>query len=142
MEYRKFGEDYVLRIQKGEEILTCIQAVCEKEGILLGTVSGIGAANEVTLGLFNSEKKAYESVSLTGDMELASCGGNISTMDGKTYLHIHAVAANPTVGMCAGGHLSRGVISLTGEFFIHRIEGRVEREFSHEVGLNLFKFTD
>lgn len=142
MEYRRFGNECVLRIQKGEEILSCIQAVCEQEHILLGTVCGIGAVGEVTLGVFNSEKFAYESEKYTGDMEIASCSGSISTMDGKNYLHIHMVVSNPTKGFCMGGHMSRAVVSLTGEFILHKINGTVEREYSPEVGLNLFRFID
>ena len=32
------------------------------------------------------------------------------------------------------------VISLTGEFVLHVINGEVGREYSPEIGLNLFKF--
>ena len=142
MEYRRYGSDVILRIQKGEEILESIRAVCEKEDIRTGSLSGIGAVNELTLGVFNSGRFVYETSDYTGDMEIASCVGNISTMDGKCYLHVHLVAANPTKGVLVGGHLSRGVISLTGEFIIHAIPAQVEREFSPEVGLNLFKFLD
>ena len=78
----------------------------------------------------------------TGDMEIASCVGNISTMEGKNYLHIHMVVGNVTDGICHAGHLNRAVVSLTGEFILHKIEGTVEREYSPEVGLNLFKFVD
>lgn len=140
MEYRKFGSDYVLHIQKGEEILSCIQSVCERENIFLGTVSGIGAVGEITLGVFNREKFAYESETYTGDMEIGGCSGNISTMDGKVYLHVHAVIGNPAKGFCMGGHMSRGVVSLTGEFILHQISGKVDREYSPEIGLNLFRF--
>ena len=140
MEYRKFGSDYVLRIQKGGEILSCIETVCQKENILLGTVTGLGAVGEIVLGVFDREKFAYQSRTYTGDLELGSCSGNISTMDGKTYLHIHAVAGNPDKDFCMAGHMSRAVVSLTGEFILHKIEGRVEREYSPEVGLNLFQF--
>lgn len=142
MEYRKFGSDYVVRIQKGEEILSCIQDVCQRENILLGTVTGIGAVGEITLGVFDREKFAYQSRTYTGDLELGSCGGSISTMEGKTYLHIHAVAGNPDRDFCMAGHMSRAVVSLTGEFILHRIDGQVEREYSPEVGLNLFRFLD
>ena len=50
----------------------------------------------------------------------------------------------PTVlqGICHGGHVNRAIVSLTGEFILHRIDGQVEREYSPEVGLNLFKFVD
>ena len=142
MEYRVYGNDIVLRIQKGEEILACIQAVCKKKHIALGSVTGLGAVGEVTLGVFNREKFAYEKQTYTGDMEIASCVGNISTMEGKNYLHIHMVVGNVTDGICHAGHLNRAVVSLTGEFILHKIEGVVEREYSPEVGLNLFKFVD
>ena len=142
MEYRVYGNDVVLRIQKGEEILTCLKEVCEKENITLGSVTGLGAVGEVTLGVFNRENFAYEKQTYTGDMEIASCVGNISTMEGKNYLHIHMVVGNVTDGICHAGHLNRAVVSLTGEFILHKIEGTVEREYSPEVGLNLFKFVD
>lgn len=141
MEYRRFGTDYVVRIDRGEEILASLSALCEKEHILLGTVSGIGAVGDVTLGVFNREKFAYESETYQGDYEIASCSGNISTMEGRNYLHIHMVIGNTKTGDCHGGHLNRGVISLTGEFFVHQIEGEVDRAYSNEVGLNLIQFT-
>ena len=140
MEYRKFGNDYVLRIDKGEEILQVVSQVCEKEGIRLGTVNGIGAVGDVTLGVFNREKFQYESQTYKGDFEIASCMGNISTMNGNTYLHIHMAVGNPEKGEVHAGHLNRGIISLTGEFFLHQIEGETDREYSSEVGLNLIKF--
>lgn len=142
MEYRVYGNDIVLRIQKGEEVLHCLETVCEKEQIVLGSLTGLGAVEEVTLGVFNREKFAYEKQTYTGDMEIASCVGNISTMEGKTYLHVHMVVGNVTEGICHAGHLNRAVVSLTGEFILHKIEGTVEREYSPEVGLNLFKFVD
>ena len=140
MEYRVFGDSIVLRIQKGEEILDTIKAVCEQEKVALAEVSGIGAVNDVTLGVFNSEKFEYESQQFTGDMEIASCTGNVSQMKGQTYLHLHMVVGNVTRGIMHAGHLNRAEVSLTGEFIIRRIDGCVGREYSPEVGLNLFKF--
>lgn len=60
----------------------------------------------------------------------------------RIKLHVHMVASNTETGECHGGHLNRGVISLTGEFFLHAMEGDVDRKYSDEVGLNLMKFTD
>ena len=140
MEYRKYEKDYVLRIDRGEEILQAVSQVCEKENIRLGTVNGIGAVGEVTLGVFNREKFQYESKEYKGDFEIASCMGNISTMNGNSYLHIHMAVGNPEKGEVHAGHLNRGIVSLTGEFFLHQIEGEIDREYSEEVGLNLIKF--
>ena len=35
MEYQKFADTYVVRIDKGEEIIASLQALCEKENIQL-----------------------------------------------------------------------------------------------------------
>lgn len=142
MEYRKFGSTCLLRIDRGEEILTSITALCKAEKIGLGSVSGIGAVGEVTLGVFNREQFLYESTTYKGDYEIASCSGTITTKEGKPYLHIHMAAANSVKGECHGGHLNRAVVSLTGEFVIQQLAGTVEREYSPEVGLNLFKFEE
>ena len=142
MEYRKFGSTYILRIDRGEEILESITALCRKEKIYLGSISGIGAVGEVTLGVFNRERFAYESTTYTGDYEIASCSGTVTTKDGEPYLHIHMAAANAVKDECHGGRLNCAVVSLTGEFVIQQLEGTVEREYSPEVGLNLFKFVD
>ncbi len=60
MEYRVFGDDVVLRIDRGEEILACIQRDCEQEDIRLDSVSGLGAVGEVTLGVFNHAAFQYQ----------------------------------------------------------------------------------
>ena len=140
MEYKKFGADYVIRMQRGEDILSDIQEVCKKEKITLGSVQGIGALGEVTIGVFDRKQFKYLSESYKGDFEIASCMGNISTQNGENYLHIHIVIGNVHENKVYAGHLSKGIVSLTGEFVIHKINGIVEREYSEEVGLNLFKF--
>lgn len=140
MEFRKFGDTYIVRIQRGEEILAALRQLCQEQNITLASVSGIGAVGDVTLGVFNREKSVYESVRYQGDMEIASCSGTITTMDGAPYLHIHMVAVNPVEGVCYGGHLNEGIISLTGEFVVTALHGTVERKYSPEVGLNLFEF--
>lgn len=140
MEYRKFENTYFIRIDRGEEILASLAELCTKEQIPLGTLYGIGAVGEVTLGVFDREKFAYQSKTYTGDFEIASCTGTVTTMEGKPYFHLHMVVGNPELDQCHGGHLNRGVISLTGEFVLTALPGTVERRYSPEVGLNLFEF--
>ena len=87
MEHRRFGSDCVIRIQKGEEILAALRQVCTQENIVLASVNGIGAVNDVTLGVFNSKKFVYESTRYTGDMEIVSCMGNVTQKDGVYPAH-------------------------------------------------------
>ena len=51
-------------------------------------------------------------------------------MEGKPYFHLHMVVGNPELDQCHGGHLNRGVISLTGEFVLTALPGTVERRYS------------
>lgn len=139
MEYKQFGNRYVLRMDKGEEIVATLKQFCEDEQIKLGSVTGIGAVNQVTIGLFETSTKKYHSLQLAGDHEITSLTGNISTMDGKVYLHLHINISDDRYNT-RGGHLSAAVVSGTGELIVEKIEGRVDRQFSEEIGLNLYKF--
>lgn len=139
MDYRRFGDRYVLRIDRGEEVLEQVEKLCRAEGIAVGYAVGLGATDEVTLGLFNTEEKVYHKTTLTGPMEITSLIGNISTMDGETYLHFHINVCNGQMQVL-GGHLNACRVSATCEITLTKIEGTVERRFSDDVGLNLYEF--
>ncbi len=139
MEYRRFGDKYVVRLNKGEEILESLKKLCKDENIKLGRVTGIGATNKATVGLFNVETKEYHSTELTGDMEITNISGNISQMNGEVYLHLHITVCDEE-NRAFGGHLNSAVISATCEIIIDVIDGTVDRKFDEESGLNLIKF--
>ncbi|MBF0988095.1 MAG: DNA-binding protein [Clostridiales bacterium] len=139
MEYKRFDKDIVVRIDKGEEILEKIKEVAIKENIKLATVTALGATNEFTVAVFKTEEKKYYSNSFQGDFEIVSLTGSINTMDNEFYTHIH-MSAGDEKGNVFGGHLNKAIVSATCEMFIHVIEGKVDRELSKDIGLNLFKF--
>ena len=139
MDYKRFDNAIVLRVDRGEEILEQLKAVCLKENVKLASVSGIGAINDLTSGVWDVERKEYFSNHFTGVYEVANLVGTITTMNGEYYAHIH-ISAGDAQGHVVGGHLNRAVVSATSEIVLHLIDGTVEREFSPEVGLNLLKF--
>ena len=139
MKYKKFQNKYIVRIDKGEEIVATLKKFCEDNSIKLGTIIGLGATNKAEVGLFNVDEKKYYSKELTGDHEIAPLYGNISTMNGEVYLHIHANLCNQE-NKAFGGHLNSAIVSATFEAVIDVIDGDVDRAFNEEVGLNLYKF--
>ena len=139
MEYKKFNNQYVIRIDKGEEICAKLKEVAQKENIKLAYLTGIGAAGKVTAGVFDTKEKVFKGHTWEGDLEIVSIGGNINTMNGETYTHFHISVADEA-GNVYGGHLTEAVISGTGEFVLTEIEGTVDRKFDKEIGLNLFEF--
>ena len=139
MDYRRFQDTIVVRMDRGEEILEQLKIVAEKENIRLAEISALGAVNDFTVGVFKTDEKKYYANSFQGSFEIVSLTGTVSTMDGAYYAHLHMSAGNDK-GEVFGGHLNRAVISATCEMVVRVIGGSVDRAFSDEVGLNLFKF--
>lgn len=141
MEYKRFKDKIIVRLDRGEEIVESITKLSNEEDIKLGRVTGIGATNKVKIGLFDVESKEYHARELTGNMEITNLSGNISRMDGEVYVHLHITVCDEE-NRAYGGHLNMAIISATCEIIIDLIEGYVDRCFDEEVGLNLFKFVD
>lgn len=139
MEYRKFQNKIIVRMDKGEEILEKVREVAEKEKIKLADISALGAVSEFTVGVFDIEAKEYHANEFKGSFEIVSLTGTINTMNDEFYCHLHMSAGNEK-GQVFGGHLNRAIISATCEMVITLIDGRVDRRFEKEVGLNLFQF--
>lgn len=139
MEYRRFGNTIVARIDRGEEILAAIREIAGAENIQLASVSALGATNDFTVGVYNVDEKQYHANDFKGNFEIVSLTGTINTMDGEFYTHLH-MSAGDEKGHVFGGHLNRAVVSAVCEMVITVIDGVVDRRFSEEIGLNLFRF--
>lgn len=139
MEYRKFGQTILLRMDKGEEILEQLEAVGSAEGIKLASINGLGAVGDFTAGVFDPEKKQFFSNQFQGLYEIVSLHGTITTFQGKYYSHLH-MSAGDREGRVLGGHLKRAVVSATCEIVITLIDGTVDRRYEKSIGLNLFDF--
>jgi len=129
----------MVRIDKGEELVDGLKTICKKLDIKLGSIIGIGATDKVIVGLMNTKTKKYQSKEFTGDHEIVSLVGNITTMNGEVYLHLHVIICN-VEHKALGGHLTSAVISATFEGIIDIIDGQINREYNDAVGLNVFKF--
>ena len=139
MDYRRFNNTIIARIDKGEEILEKIKEIALKENIKLANINALGAINNFTVGVFKVNEKKYYSNKFEGNFEIVSLTGTINTMNGEFYTHIHMSAGNDN-GEVYGGHLNKAVVSATCEMVINIIEGTVDRYFDKEIGLNLLKF--
>ena len=139
MDYKKFGNSIIARIDKGEEIGEKVKEIALKENVVLAAVSALGAVDSFTVGVFKTGEKKYYSSSFEGDFEIVSLTGTISTMNGEFYLHLH-MSAGDEKGKVFGGHFNNAVVSATCEMVINIIDGTADREFNNEIGLNLFRF--
>lgn len=139
MKLRVFGQTIAVRLEKGDQIMPCLKEACTRiTSVKAGMITGLGACSKASLGVYKLPTKEYISHDYEGNLELASLTGNISEMDGEVYLHIHAVFSDEK-GNVYAGHLNDAQISATGEIFITVFDGKISRQYSEVIGLNLMQ---
>ena len=145
MDYRRYGDTVYLRIDKGEEVLETIRAVCKQEGVPAGYFQGIGACDRAVLSAWITDKEDFVHHTVTGVLEMLSLSGNISTdHDGEPFLHSHASFSyldHEGRTLIAAGHLQDTRISYTGEITIEIAGGPIGRMFDPRAGIDVWDFS-
>lgn len=139
MFYKVCEDTIIVRLEKNEDVIQSIEAICKKENVTLGYVTGIGAVNHVVMGLFATEEKKYYTKQYDGDFEISALVGNITTQNGEVYSHLHITITNSVQETVYGGHLNQAIVSATAEIFIRTLKGAVERVFDEKIGLNVMQ---
>ena len=131
MEYRKIGDNYYIRMDRGDEIISTLLAICEKESIPSAVFSGIGGWQSAELQVFIPATGSFETEQLEGMLELVSLNGNVvRDDDGKLFHRTHALFSFKKDGQhgMAGGHLKATTVLYTAE-----IAEDGHREHLHEA---------
>ncbi len=132
------GNKYILRFDKGEELIKSLTDFCEEEKIESGWFSGLGATSDIVISHYDIDVKRYSDVSITERLEIISLAGNIAMMGGKTIIHTHGSFSDLKMNTRAG-HIKKLIVGPTCEVFMEKFDGKIEREYSDEIGLNLLK---
>lgn len=140
MEYIKVEKEYMIRLDKGESVMGVLKELLCTEEIKLGYFTGLGAANDVTIGILNTKSKEIVKKRFTGDFEIGTMFGTITQKDEQPYIHAHITVGNVEEGTTWAGHLVDAQISATAEIVLKKMEGEVGRSFDREVGLDLMDF--
>ncbi len=143
MDYRAFENQYYIRLDKGEEIISALSSLCEKEGIKAASVQGIGGCEKATVGVFDMEDKTYLKEEIRAMLELISLTGNVTVYEDKPYLHLHASFAYHDENGSAqtlSGHLLEAVIGLTGEIVLTASDIPIGRKYIEDLGIRIWDF--
>ena len=133
---KKINNLWVIRLIKGEEILSCLKSFCQKNKINTASINGIGAVDFVKIGFFDPVTKQYFTKEYKEDLEITSLLGNLSIREQDLHLHLHINLANANFEVI-GGHLYAATISVTAEIIITEIGQQIERHLDAETGLYL-----
>lgn len=126
------------RLETSDDLLDALDKVCSKHAIDNGTLQGLGALKSANLAFYNQQTHVYEAYAFDQPMELLNLTGNISSKDGKRFLHLH-VTLSDQQGRAFGGHVNPGCIVFACEFSIQKLGGKPwERKPHAETGLHLW----
>ena len=140
MQYKKFGDTYLVRIDLNEEIMQSLKQLCEKEDIRLAQVNAIGASNHAVVGVYDLREQAYHREELNGFMEITGLTGNVTRMNGEVYLHLHGTMADQN-NVIHGGHVIELTVGATCEMFVQVLPGEVSRTREESLGINLISLS-
>ena len=139
MDYRRFGNTYLVRMDVGEEIIEQLKSLCRSENIRLAQVDAIGAVRQAVIGVYDLEEQAYHREDLEGLMEIAGLQGSVTRMNGEVYPHLHVTLAGQDNKVHAG-HVIGLIVGATCEMFVRVLDGEVSRERDEEIGINIIRF--
>lgn len=122
-----FKPFYILRLVRGEEIISTLRFFAEKKKIPSGILWGIGAMRNVEIGYFNDKKKEYLKKKFRKSVEILNLAGSISFIEKKPYIHIHCTIGDEKL-KCFGGHLFSGEITATAEIYIYYLNKKIMRK--------------
>src|SRR5690349_24440762 len=130
---------YAVVLATGEEVMDCLQKFAVKERIFAAQLSAIGAFSDVVLMYFDWEKKEYQSIPVSEQVEVASLLGDIAQApSGEPALHIHLVIGKRD-GTAMAGHLRAAHVRPTLEVIVTESPAHLRKVKAAEDGLALIR---
>jgi predicted DNA-binding protein with PD1-like motif len=136
MRIKKYGSYYIMRLEKGEEIITAVKAAVSRSRIRGAFFFGLGVGKDLVLGYYDPHHKKYIKRAFKGEYEFTSLAGNIAHADTDCIVHCHVTITNEDFA-AFGGHLFQGTIPATGEIIIFPLPRSLRRSHDTLTGLKL-----
>lgn len=138
MHYRDVSSpaEYVARLETGADWRAEIEALADEVGADAGWFTALGAVQDAELMFYDQETLEYHPIELDEPLEVASCVGNVSLLDGERFAHTHAVLSRPD-GETVAGHLNEATV-WAGEVHLRVFEEPLEREHDETTDLDLW----
>lgn len=137
MTYHFDGYNYVLRLEKGEEMIEVLNTFAHEQDLKSVWLSGLGGALSAELGYYNLETKTYEWHAVNELTEITALQGNLAWENDQPKWHIHATLGKRDL-QAVGGHVKTLIVGGTCELFLHRIfDTTLTRRNNADIGLSL-----
>jgi predicted DNA-binding protein with PD1-like motif len=138
MRHIKTEKGFIITLARGEELITALTQWCADNGVMNAVFQGIGSVERVHIGYYDLGKKEYVFRSDDGVFEVASMQGNVALVEGKPFIHAHAVLSRCDESLaCIGAHIKEAHVAVTLEIFMTALDSDVSRVLDEDIGLKL-----
>ena len=134
----KGKQDFILRFDSGDEVISGIAAFCKKEDIRAASFTAIGASERIVFSYYKLHEKAYQDREVEERLEIISLAGNVALLEGEPVVHAHGSFSNRHYTV-RGGHVKKLIVSATCEVSLRAHEGEINRAYDEKTGLNLMQ---
>ncbi len=133
------GRAFVIKPDYGEDLIEAVEKAAEKLNVTAGVFWAIGAVRKAAVSYYDQTEKKYVKHRIDKPLEILSCTGNVSELEGKRVIHAHVALADRD-GKAYGGHLERGTEVFSGEIFLIETRGSpLTRGYDETTGLNVLQ---
>ena len=140
MKIKDVEKGFVIKLERGEELIVTLTQYCTEKNINAAVFTGIGAVERVKIGYYDLGKREYFFRDEAGIFEVASMQGNVALVDGKPFIHAHAILSRCDETLeCIGAHIKEAFVAVTLEVFLTPLNVALSRELDNTVGLKLLK---
>jgi predicted DNA-binding protein with PD1-like motif len=115
------------------ELMAALNEFAATNGIASGRLQAIGSVSSATLAWWSDDTKAVEKYTATGQFELVSFLGNITSNSEGPRIHAHAVMTGP--GGLVAGHAVALTVRASVEVSITVFDTAVSRIYNENFGL-------
>ena len=129
---------YLLRFDRGEEIVSGLAVFAAQERIPGASFTAIGAAEKVVISFYSGRTKKYEDMLIKDELEISALSGNIAWKENEPVVHAHGVFSDRNM-KSFGGHVKKCVVSFTCEVALSVFSKKIERMYDKTTGLNLLR---
>lgn len=126
-----------LVLDPGDEVVAILQRFAREHRLTASRFSAIGALEGAVLGYFDWERKDYDRIEVTEQVEVLSLNGDVALgPDGEPKVHAHTVLGRRD-GSTVGGHLLEARVRPTLEVLLVESPGHLRKRFDPDSGLAL-----
>lgn len=138
MTYKFDGYNYLLRLEKGERLVSSLTAFANEQHVNGAWLSGIGAAAWAELGYYDLQTQQYHWQKIDKLMEITSLQGNLAWSGDQPAVHLHGSFSDDAM-QAFGGHVKELEVGGACELFMHlwNAEDRLSRSPDQLTGLKL-----